>query len=358
MMKSKHLLIAGVLMVFAGTGFDSPGIAVLREAYKGAPETWPRPLLHDGAVFEEFGKRPAVTHPAGNPSTPEKVALGEKLFNDPILSGSKQIACASCHSSELAFGDGVKTSFGHDRQRGRRNAISLITAGWQKTLFWDGRAGSLEIQAGGPIADHREMSAKPGEIERRLNRDPAYRAAFREVFGVRKVGMDEVTMALATFQRTLKPRSSKWDRALTGGTRVLTDEELQGLDLFRGKAGCANCHSGPLFSDQRFHNIGLSFYGRKLEDLGRYEVTKDPADVGAFKTPSLRNVSRTGPYMHNGIFPTLEGTVNFYNEGGARPRPKAGEENDPLFPTTSPLLKPLGLTREEKAALVAYLRTL
>jgi len=345
-------------MLFAGTGFDSPGIDVLRQAYNGAPESWPRPFLHDGAEFTEFGPLPAVAHPADNPSSPQKVALGQKLFEDPRLSGSGQIACASCHNAELAFGDGVKTSFGHDRQRGSRNAISLVTAGWQKTLFWDGRAGSLEVQANGPIVDHREMSAKPGEVEKRLNRDKTYRAAFQEAFGVRKISMDEVTRALATYQRTLKPRLSKWDRALSGGTKVLSDEELRGLDLFRGKAGCANCHNGPLLSDQKFHNIGLSFYGRKLEDLGRYKVTGDPADVGAFKTPSLRNVSRSAPYMHNGLFPTLEGTVNFYNAGGANPAPTAQQAGDPLFPKTSSLLRPLNLTAEEKAALVAYLKTL
>ncbi|MFT4090280.1 MAG: cytochrome c peroxidase [Asticcacaulis sp.] len=354
----KILIVAGVLLAFAGAGFDRSGIADLRAAYSGAPETWPRPELQDGAVFEEFGVLPAVVAPADNLPTPQKVALGQRLFNDPVLSGSRQIACASCHSSELAFADGVKTPFGHDRQRGRRNSISLITAGWQKTLFWDGRAASLEAQAEAPIIDHREMNAKPSEVLRRLNRDETYREEFSAAFGVRRITMHEVSQALAVFQRTLKPRLTKWDRVLANGTQTLTDQELLGLDLFRRKAGCANCHNGPLFSDQQFHNLGLTMYGRRLEDLGRYEVTKNPADVGKFKTPSLRNVSRTAPYMHNGTSPTLEGIINLYDEGGGRPKRDKGMENDPMFPVTSPMLKPLGLTDEEKAALVAYLRTL
>lgn len=357
-MKKRAGLWLAFGLLFAGTGFDRPGVADLRAAYAGAPETWPQPFLNEGAVFEAFGPLPPVETPPDNPSTPEKIALGEKLFNDPVLSGSRQIACASCHNPELAFGDAVKTSFGHDRQRGRRNAISLITAGWQKSLFWDGRSESLEAQAEGPIFDHREMAARPGEVEGRLNADADYRNQFETVFGIDEISLEEVNKALATYQRSLKPRRSKWQRALREGTQVLSDQELTGLDLFRRKAGCANCHNGPLLSDERFHNLGLTFYGRRLEDLGRYEVTRDPADTGAFKTPSLHNVSRTGPYMHNGLMPTLEGIINFYDAGGAHPRPRPDQVDDPLFPKTSALLKPLDLTAEEKAALAAFLRTL
>ena len=128
--------------------------------------------------------------------------------------------------------------------------------------------------------------------------------------------------------------------------------------MFRTKAGCANCHSGPLLSDQKFHNLGLSFYGRARQDLGRYEVTGAPADVGAFRTPSLLNISRTGPWMHNGLFPTLEGVIAFYDAGGARPRPALDQKDDPLFPTTDPLLVKRNLTPQERADLVAFLEAL
>lgn len=329
-----------------------------RRAFAGVPETWPAPELEPGVVFTAFGALPLAPEPADNPSTPAKIALGERLFNDPGLSASGQIACASCHNPELAFGDGLRTSFGHDRQRGRRNAPSLRGVAWRSSLFWDGRAASLESQAMGPITDPREMASHPRIVNRRLGQDPTYREAFKGVFGARRPTVEDAAKALAAYQRTLKPKTSKWDRVLARGGGALDDQELLGLELFRGKAGCANCHNGPLLSDGQFHNLGLSFYGRERQDLGRYEVTGAPADVGAFLTPSLRGVSASGPYMHNGLFPSLEGVVNFYNAGGARPRPTAAQASDPLFPTTSPFLKPKNLNAEEKAALVAFLKTL
>jgi cytochrome c peroxidase len=330
----------------------------LRALYAGAPETWPRPRLAEGAVFAEFGPLPPVVHPAGNPGTPEKIELGERLFNDPRLSGSGQLACASCHAPELGFGDALKTSFGHDRVRGRRNAQPLFVVGWFDHLFWDGRAGSLEEQALAPLGHPEEMAATPEQIEERLNADPTYVAQFQAVFGPGPITIERVAMALAAFERSLKPRGSKFDRALRDGTQVLTDQELQGLHLFRTKAGCASCHSGPLLSDQRFHNLGLTFYGRELEDLGRFLVTGRNEDVGAFRTPSLRNIRRTGPYMHNGLLPHLEGVVNFYDGGGAQPKPRPDQVGDPRFPVTSPFLESLRMTREEKAAVVAFLDTL
>lgn len=352
------LLLMGTAAALIGLAPAPDPAALRRAAFAGGPDSWPAPVLLPGARFTPFAPLPAPAVPADNPQTPEKAALGERLFEDPRLSGSGQIACASCHNAELAFGDGVRTSFGHDRQRGRRNSPSLTVAAWRPALFWDGRAASLETQALGPLVDHKEMAADPRTVERRLNADPEYRKAFATVFGARRVTLEDAAKALAAYQRTLKPRSSRWDRVMRQGGEVLSDEQLHGLELFRGKAGCANCHSGPLLSDGQFHNLGLSFYGRKLQDLGRFEVSGDPADVGAFLTPSLRGVSRSAPYMHNGLFPTLEGVVNFYNEGGARPRRRPEQAGDRLFPTTTALLKPLGLTREERAALVAFLETL
>lgn len=330
----------------------------LRERYAGAPETWPRPDLEPGAEFTEFGPLPPAPQPVDNPSTPRKIALGQRLFEDPGISGSGQFACSSCHNRELAFGDGLSTSFGHNRVRGKRNAQPLFVSGWMKALFWDGRSSSLEVQALIPIGHPEEMAASRKTVERHLNRDETYRKAFAEAYGPGGITLERAGQALASFQRSLKPRRSKWDRVLTDGVKVLSDEELEGLHLFRTKAGCANCHNGPLFSDQRFHNLGLTFYGRELQDLGRYGVTRIPGDVGAFRTPTLRNVKSTGPYMHNGAFPTLDGTVLFYNAGAARPRPTTAQIGDPLFPRTSSLLKPRGLTPRERAALVAFLETL
>lgn len=360
----KRTALAAVVVtgafIFAGAA-SSQGTPSLRELYAGPPESWPRPTLHEGASFTEFGVVPPPPQNPDNPSTPAKLVLGERLFGEPKLSKSGQFACMSCHNRELGFGDGLQTSFGHDRKRGQRNAQPLFVAAWMTTLFWDGRSPSLEDQALQPISHPIEMAADRPTVEKRLNADESYRIAFAEAFGDdQRITLERVAQAIAVFERSLKPRRSKWDRVLAtgGGTRLLTDQELQGLHLFRTKAGCANCHNGPLFTDGKFHNLGLSFYGRRLQDLGRYEVTRNPADVGAFRTPTLRNLTQTGPYMHNGIFPSLEGVVNFYTAGTAQLRPRPDQVGDPLFPKTSSLVKPLGLTPEERRALVAFLETL
>lgn len=333
--------------------------AELRAAYAGPPETWPRPMLHEGAVFTEFGPLPPVQHPQDNPFSEAKVALGARLFDDPKLSKSGQIACASCHARELGFADGVRTSFGHDRQRGRRNAQGLFAVAWVKPLFWDGRSPDLEDQALHPLIDPKEMAAGDLiEVEQRVAGDPSYAAGFAAAFGDEQVTVRRISMALATFQRSLRPRGGRFERFMKGDSRALNDQQLKGLHLFRTRGGCANCHNGPLLTDMKFHNLGLHFYGRELQDLGRYEVTKAPEDVGRFRTPSLRGVGQTGPYMHNGLFPSLEAAVNFYTAGGARPRPREDQKEDPLFPMTDPLLHRLDLTAEDREALAAFLATL
>lgn len=330
----------------------------LRAAYAGPPETWPAAELRPGAVFTEFGPLPPPPEPADNPTTPEKARLGERLFDDPRLSASGQIACASCHARELGFADALRTSFGHDRQRGRRNSPSVAPSAWMPVLFWDGRADSLEAQSLHPLIDPVEMAWTLPEVERRIAALPEYAPLFAAAFGDPEVSIDRISMALAAFQRTLRPGLGRWRRFIGGDRSALNDQQLLGLHLFRTKAGCANCHNGPVLSDGRFHNLGLTFFGRELEDLGRYEVTGRAEDVGAFRTPSLLSVSRTGPWMHNGGFPLLGGVVRFYNAGGAHPRPRPGQENDPLFPRTDPLLQPLGLEPHEIDALVAYLESL
>lgn len=193
---------------------------------------------------------------------------------------------------------------------------------------------------------------------RALRRDPDYRRAYAEAFGSPGVDMIRTGQALATFQRSLVPRFNRFDRFLEGRRELLDDRQLWGLHLFRTRARCMNCHSGASLSDQGFHNLGLHFYGRKLQDLGRYEVTGDPLDAGKFKTPSLRNVAKTGPWMHNGRFATLRGVLNLYNAGMPRPQPNAQQLGDPLFPQPDPLLHPLDLHRTELEALAAFLETL
>lgn len=331
----------------------------LRRVYALPIGEWPAPTIDAGVAWQELAPLPATPPvPADNPQTPEKVALGRKLFEDPRLSRSGQIACASCHDRQLGWGDGRSVSFGHDRQAGKRNAMNVSMAAFSSPLFWDGRAATLEEQALHPIQDSVEMAFTARELERRLNRSPGYPAEFQRVFGEKRITMPRVAQAIAAYERSLVPRSNRFDRFLEGRRDLLTDGQLWGLHLFRTQARCMNCHSGPALTDNRFHNLGLHFYGREREDLGRYRVTGDPADSGKFRTPSLRNVGRTGPYMHSGGFMELRGVVNMYNAGMPRPQPKAGQENDPLFPATDPLLKPLDLHRSELEAITEFLRTL
>ncbi|MEK7454575.1 MAG: cytochrome c peroxidase [Pseudomonadota bacterium] len=328
--------------------------ASLRLLYAGTPESWPRPLLKDGAAFSEFAPLPA--RPAMSDRDKALAEIGLRLFDDPALSRSGQIACASCHNSELGLADGIRTSFGHDRQRGRRNAQSLFTAAWMTPLFWDGRAADLEAQALHPLVDGKEMASSIRIVERRVNHDPLYRTAFAKLNGRRRVSIADVSAALAVHERTLRPPRSKWSRFIAGDHRALDDQELEGLHLFRTKAGCVNCHNGPLLSDRQFHNLGLSFYGRRLEDLGRYEVTGAAADVGRFRTPSLLGVKQTAPYMHVGLFQTLDNVVAFYNGGGGKDRTK--RPGNVPSPQPDPLVSPLGLSKTERDALIAFLQTL
>ena len=331
----------------------------LRAVYRLPPAQWPAAHWSDGVQRHELGPLLAPVDPPDNPTTPQKVGLGRRLFEDPKLSSSGQIACANCHDRQLGWGDGKRVSFGHDRQPGRRNAMDISMAAYSAHLFWDGRGGVLEQQASAPIHDPVEMANTTPRLLRGLNGDKTYRAEFAGAFGDdTRIAMDRVAKALAAYQRTLYPRNRRFDRYLAGQNEAFNDEQLRGLHLFRTKARCINCHSGPTLSDDRFHNLGIHFFGRELQDLGRFEVTGNPADSGAFRTPSLRNVERNGPYMHNGIFPTLEGIVNMYNAGAFRPRPVGDQVNDPSFPTTDPLLEPLQLSAAERADLVEFLKTL
>lgn len=334
-------------------------MACLRRVYALPIGEWPAPVVDEDAVWQELAPLPDMPPiPPDNPQTPQKIALGRALFEDPRLSRSGQIACASCHDRQLGWGDGRSVSFGHDRRAGKRNAMNISMAAYSAPLFWDGRAATLEEQALHPIQDSSEMAFTPGELERRLNREAGYRLQFLQVFGEKKITMHRVAQALASYQRSLTPRFNRFDRFLEGRRDVLTDAQLWGLHLFRTQARCMNCHSGPALTDNRFHNLGLHFYGRSKEDLGRYRITGDVADSGKFRTPTLRGVGKTGPYMHNGGFMELRGVVNMYNVGMPRPQPEPGEDGDPSFPRVDPLLKPLDLHKTELEAITEFLETL
>ncbi|MCH4552353.1 cytochrome-c peroxidase [Aestuariibaculum lutulentum] len=336
-------------------------INVLREQYSSGDYTqWPAPDLDSITAinFQDIGHLDAVVHPETNPYSKEKRELGKTLFFDPRLSSSGQIACASCHDSEIGWNDGRRTSYGHNRQLGRRNSMTILNVAYAEKLFWDGRSGGLEDQVNFPIKDSLEMNFHINLAVDTISKIEGYKALFEKAFGTSQISEQRIRKAIATFERSIVSESTKFDKFISGNSEVYSDEEVLGLHLFRTKARCINCHNSGYFSDNQFHNTGLTYYGRPFEDLGLYEVTGKKEDVGKFKTSSLREISRTRPYMHNGLFPHLEGVVNMYNAGMPQPKRKAHQLNDTLFPTTSPILKALQLTVEEKGALVAFLETL
>lgn len=356
------MVLAVVLALVLSSSISSERTArqkleALVTQYRKTHEFWPKPELDSSVSLRPLAALNIHKIPEPKSAEGQRAALGERLFKDPILSVSGQISCESCHNRRLGWGDGLPVSHGHTRQKGRRNAPAIFNAAYQPTLFWDGRANSLEEQAAGPIQDPVEMNADIDDILARLNAHSDYRQSFAKAYGTKHVTTDELMNALATFERYLE-RRTRFDRFLSGDSKALSKRQIWGLHLFRTKAKCMNCHNGPLLSDSKFHNIGLTYYGRKYEDLGRHNVSGEIADVGEFRTPSLRHLRRTGPYMHNGLFPSLRGIVNMYNSGSPHPKRKAQYADDPLFPTTSKLLVPLDLTRQEKAALVSFLQAL
>lgn len=334
----------------------------LRATYLSAPEYWPAPWIDGDVDFVELAAADLPPVPQPGTLAARKVALGERLFNEPVLSKSGHIACQSCHNQRLGWGDGLPRSFGHGRTEGSRNAPPLFAAWARPAFFWDGRAETLEDQAMGPLTAENEMANHDlSGVAHRLKWLPGYPEDFAAVYGDPEITLDRVTGALAAFETQLD-FPSRFDRFLRGEGGMLTDQQVQGLHLFRTKARCVNCHMGPTLMDGKFHKIGLTYYERKYHDMGRYEITGDPADAGAFLTPSLRHVGRSGPYMHNGLFPSLRGLVNLYNAGGAvQPAQPERAARDPLFlPATevSPHLRPLDLTLDERAALTAFLEAL
>jgi len=340
---------------------DKEAIEKLRKTYSsGDISQWEKPELDEEVItdFQDIGVLPKMIFPENNPYSEAKKELGKMLFFDPRLSKSKQISCASCHDPELAWGDGRTISYGHNRQTGKRNSPSLLNIGYHSVFFWDGRAASLEDQALGPITDPVEMAATETISIKNIKKIKGYKPYFREAFGDEKITIERILKAIATYERTITSKKSKFDSFIEGKSDIFTDEEVIGLHLFRTKARCINCHNTPLFSNQKFHNVGLSYYGRTFEDLGKYNITHKKEDVGKFKTPSLREIGRTAPYMHNGLMPNLEGIIEMYNAGMPRVKPKENQKNDSLFPITDPLLKKLNLTKKEQNALKAFLLTL
>jgi cytochrome c peroxidase len=329
----------------------------LREIYCGDSSNWPAPHVDPGVEWREVGLLPPVVHPESNPVSTTKVELGKTLFFDARLSASGKVACVTCHEPGLGWADGRAVSLPHGPSPAR-NTPTIRNVAYQSNLFWDGRVDSLEQQAEEAMTNSKEMAARPDEVERLLAGSDGYRKLFADAFPGRPIEFARVVEAVACFERTVVGGRSRFDAFLKGDAAALSDAELLGLDLFRREARCLNCHDGPVFSDGRFHDLGLSFYGRtQKEDQGRYAVTGDPKTNGRFRTPTLRDVTQTSPLMHTGMF-ELAGVLKMYNAGMATLKRYDYQRDDPLFPVKSPHLKPLGLNRQDLVDLAAFLGTL
>ncbi len=283
--------------------------------------------------------------PEDNPLTVEKVALGRKLFFDKRLSRDRSISCGTCHDPQRAFSNGRDVSVGVFGRKGTRNVPTLINRGYGDSHFWDGRAASLEEQVLQPIRNPKELDMTVEEVVERVKDDGDYSGRFQAVFGS-AVNGEDLAKALANYVRTILSGNSPLDRYLSGQRDALSPKARAGLRIFRGKGNCTACHLGPNFTDERFHNTGIAWRNGRLSDSGRFVVTDNEQDLGAFKTPTLREVAQTAPYMHDGSLATLEQVIEFYNRGG-NPNPHLDPE-----------VRPLHLTAEEKEALLVFLKSL
>lgn len=277
-----------------------------------------------------------------------KQALGQQLFNEKILSKDSTVSCASCHIPSLGFADSVALSIGIHGMASSRNTPSVLNMKNRPYFFWDGRAKSLEEQSLMPIANKEEMGLPIDEAVKRLNQNKTYTNLFLKVFGTLPSART-LSLAIAAYEKTLETDESKFDLSF-GDSIQLSESEERGRQLFVGeKAKCFDCHMGPDFTNDDFKNIGL-YDGASLSDKGRFNISKKTEDLGKFKTPSLRNIAITAPYMHNGMFKTLEEVVEFYNN-------TRDFVKNPINIDSS-LAKPLGLSHQEKADLVNFMKTL
>ena len=300
----------------------------------------------DGITVADIGPLPTqVPTPPTNLSYLQKVELGKQLYFDTRLSKNNTVSCAFCHNPGTGFADVRQVSIGAFGTAGGRQAPTVYNTGFIPLQFWDGRAGSLEEQAIGPIHNAVEMAEQHNTVVPKIGKIPAYNRQFHLVFGG-GASLQHIAEAIAAFERTIVSQNSAFDKHVMGTEEAMNDSAVRGLALFKGKARCILCHNGPNFTDNKFHNIGVPQVGPLKEDLGRYMVTRAEKDKGAFKTPTLRSIVETAPYMHDGVFRTLEEVIDFFDQGGG---------NNPHL---SPLIRPLGLTSEEKADLREFLHAL
>jgi cytochrome c peroxidase len=288
-------------------------------------------------------RRPAIIpFPKDNPYTPEKATLGKKLYFDTRLSAANVLSCATCHNPGYGWGDGQPTGVGHNMKALARRSPSIINAAYGLIFMWDGRAGSLEEQALGPIKADVEMNLPIDQLLARLRAIPEYGPLFAAAFPKEGLAPETIAKAIATYERTVVSGRAPFDEWIDGNEKAISDEAKRGFVSFNTKAKCSDCHSGWNFTDDSFHDIGLAD-----EDIGRAKQLPHIVKMEhAFKTPGLREITRRGPYMHDGSMPTLEAVIAHYEQGGVE------------RPSRSAQMKPVPLTAEERTDLLAFLQTL
>jgi cytochrome c peroxidase len=294
------------------------------------------------ALKAEYKRPPTIPFPKDNPYTAEKASLGKKLYFDPRLSSGNLLSCASCHSPAFGWGDGQPKGVGHGMKQLGRRSPTIVNAAWGEIFMWDGRAGSLEEQALGPIQADVEMNMPLDQLMARLHSLDEYKPLFAAAFPGEAMGPPAIAKAIATYERTVVSGPSPFDAWIAGDERAIGEEAKRGFALFTGKARCASCHAGWNFTDDSFHDIGLP-----SADVGRGKFLPQVIKMqNAFKTPGLREIAHRGPYMHDGSLGTLEAVIEHYDQGGSD------------RPSRSPFMQPLRLSAQEKADLVAFMRTL
>ena len=279
-----------------------------------------------------------------------KVALGEMLFHEKRLSKNNRISCASCHIPEFAFADTVRFSIGADGLPGKRNTPTVMNVSVRPYFFYDGRVATLEDQVSVPIEDHLEMNMQFMEACKKVTEDSLYQVYFKKIYGSVPDAIN-IRDAIAAFERSLETSDTPFDRWMNGDTAAMGPSAIRGRELFMDepRTKCFSCHFSPDFTGDEFRNIGL-YDGKNLTDAGRFEITGDSSDIGKFKTPGLRNIAVTPPYMHNGMFSTLREVLVYYNDPYKVVPEPVGMD--------SLMLKPLGLSEEELFDLESFLRAL
>lgn len=319
----------------------------LKSMYSKPISQWPKAEVDQGVKYKELGNLPSPKHPANNPYSLDKVELGRNLFFDNKISRYNMFSCATCHNQNTNWADDLDKPLGNDKLPLKRNSPTVVNTAYHNSMFWDGRAKTLEDQAHDVLLNPREMNSNENLIKRNLSNDEMYLSLFKKAFGDEEITLERVTMALATFQRTLNTKNNSFfDKFIKGNYSALDSSQIRGLHLFRNQARCINCHNGANLSDNNFHNTGLVMQGTTFEDLGKFDITQRPEDFGVFRTASLRNVVKTLPYFHHGQTKSIKEVLDMYNNGMPQSQNK------------SALIKPLGLNKTELQDLENFLTSL